>query len=103
LTLTFEHLSDVFISLDDGLVSPTSQLRFNNTWFLGGQPTTEFVQQAEALDVAITGHADADRIKLSLSWLDEAKRGLPPALDVFLKLWFAIETLAMEGARTSGR
>jgi hypothetical protein len=38
LTLTFEHLSDVFISLDDGLVSPTSQLLFTTPDFSVDSP-----------------------------------------------------------------
>ena len=46
----------------------------------------------EAAASAIAAHTDSDRIRLSLRWLDDAKR--TDGVDSFIKFWVRLETLS---------
>jgi hypothetical protein len=93
MTLVFEHLENYWFSLPDGKLSAAASLLVDPLWFYAATLDEAARHRWQLASKAITSSADAERIRLSLRWFDEAKRSR--GVDAFLKFWFALETLAM--------
>lgn len=94
LPLVVEHVEDYRLELPAGQLQPTAVRILQGLWLSEGGSVEADAQRRWALAAdAISSHPARERVELSLRWLDDAKRS--EAVDAFLKLWFAIETLSM--------
>ena len=91
--LVFEHVEDYMMDLaETATMNPASATFMDTTWM--DTPGFDAQDRArwEAAASAIAAHTDSDRIRLSLRWLDDAKR--TDGVDSFIKFWFSLETLS---------
>src|SRR5215208_5634796 len=93
-TLVFEHVEDYNIEFSDGIELQPASTLLTNTLF-HDVPTVgpALAGMMSTVSRAIGTSSAQDRIRLSLRWLDDAKRA--NGTDAFLRLWVALETLAM--------
>lgn len=91
--LAFEHVEDYRVSFADGTFQSTSRLVANMLWWLTPDLSENARDVWHRAANALSDSPERERIELSLRWYDEAKR--ESGVDSFLKLWFALETLAM--------
>jgi Apea-like HEPN len=91
LFLAFEHLEDYWIKFPGDGLSGSSTVILDTTWWEPPDTSQEAQHRWQLAQSAIANADEPDRIRLSLRWLDEAKRSKD--VDAFLKLWFALEIL----------
>jgi hypothetical protein len=93
MTLVFHHVENYWLSFSDGKLSAAASLLVDPLWFYAATLDEAARHRWQLAFTAITSSSEAERIRLSLRWFDEAKRSR--GVDAFLKFWFALETLAM--------
>jgi hypothetical protein len=91
--LVYEHIEDYRVSFTTGMLSPTPTLAVDTTWWETIDTSEEARERWRLSASAMLSSPYRNQIELSLRWYDEAKR--ERGVDAFLKLWFALETLAM--------
>lgn len=91
--IAYEHVEDYRISFETGMFSSVPVLLAETAWW-STPDISEAARERWAQAAAILESSDQrTQVELSLRWYDEAKR--EGGIDAFLKLWFAIEILAM--------
>lgn len=92
LFLAFEHLEDYWMKLSEDRLSGAHRVILDNTWWEAPDLSEDAQKKWLLLHQAVAAAKEPDRLRLSLRWVDEAKRS-PAGTDGFLKLWFALEIL----------
>ena len=91
--VAYEHVEDYRVSFETGMFSPVPVLVAETAWWTTPD-ISEAARKRWTQAAAILQSSDQRaQVELSLRWYDEAKR--VSGIDAFLKLWFAIEILAM--------
>lgn len=93
LTIVFEHVEDYWLSFSGQRLEPVPTLIYDPLWIWRANLDVAARQRWASVMNLISDSPHSERIKLSLRWLDEGKRAR--GIDSFLKIWFALETLAM--------
>lgn len=93
LSAAFEHVEDYWLSFTTQMLEPVPVLIYDPLWITETHVDESSRQRWSAADELISRSAERERISLSLRWFDDGKRNR--GIDSLLKLWFALETLAM--------
>jgi hypothetical protein len=95
MVLVLEHVENYQLSLEDGTFYPASSLLADQLWWYDASTAPDARARWRLAEEAVESHADSERIRLSLRWLDEGKRST--GVDALIRLWFALEILSGGG------